>query len=134
MNKNEFTNRLDTNSKMPTPVVLLVGGTNAYSKATFYEMFTGGNTNNKINIRPTMNTIPTVVLVDTPCRLEDRDIAEYSWEGVFHIADMIVNFGDWSPSEVYGMRPNHSVTPMFLTWSGDHQETMKRIMDIVQRG
>ena len=119
---------------MSTPVIVLVGGTNAYSKASFYEMFTGGNTNNKINIRTTLNTIPTVVLIDTPCEFEDRDPAEYCWEGVFHIADMILNFGDWSPREIYGMRPNHTGTPMFLTWSGDHHETMKRIMVIVQRG
>ena len=120
--------------KMPTPVVLLVGGANAHSKATFYEMFTGGNTNNKINIRTTTNTIPTIVLIDTPCQFEDRDLDEYCWEGVFNIADMIVNFGDWSPRDVFGMRPAHSVAPVFLTWSGDHHETMKRIMDIVQRG
>jgi hypothetical protein len=119
---------------MPTPVILLVGGTNAYSKATFYEMFTGGTTNNKINIRTTVNTVPTIVLIDTPSQFEDRDLSEYCWEGVFHIADIIVNFGDWSPREVYGIRPNNAETPLFITWSGDHHETMKRIMDIVQRG
>jgi len=119
---------------MPTPVVILVGGSNAESKSHFYEIFTGAKSSGKVNIRVVSNSIPQIVLIDTPAELCNRDPYDYTWEGIFHIADIIVNFGDWSPSEVSGMRPEHPNAPVFLTWSGDHHETMKRIMDIVQRG
>jgi hypothetical protein len=134
VNKNEFRIKLDTNSIMPSCVVVLVGGANAELKSNFYELFTNRSANGKTNIQTTVNTIPPVVLIDTPALLQNRDSSDYSWEGIFSIADIIVNFGDWSPNEIYGVRPSFSNSPLFLTWSGDHHETMKRIIDIVQRG
>lgn len=119
---------------MPSCVVVLVGGANAELKSNFYELFTNRSANAKTNIQTTVNTIPPVVLIDTPALLQNRDSSDYSWEGIFSIADIIVNFGDWSPNEIYGVRPSFSNSPLFLTWSGDHHETMKRIIDIVQRG
>jgi hypothetical protein len=113
-------------------VVILVGGPNATGKTKFYNLFTGGNSGgNKINIRTTLNTIPTFVLVDTPNTLGDRNPYEYCWEGIFHMGHIVVNFGDWTPAEVYGMRSSSSRSPSFLTWSGDDVETMNRIMDKV---
>jgi hypothetical protein len=134
VNKNEFPIKLDINSIMQSSIVVLVGGANAELKSNFYEVFTNRSTNGKINIQTTVNTTPPLVLIDTPALLQNRDISEYSWEGVFSIADIIVNFGDWSPNEIYGVRPSFSNSPLFITWSGDHRETMKRIIDIVQRG
>jgi hypothetical protein len=119
---------------MHSPVVVLVGGANTELKSNFYEVFTNRPANGKINIQTTLNTIPTLVLIDTPALLQKRDMHEYSWEGVFRIADIIVNFGDWSPNEIYGVGPSFANSPLIITWSGDHHETMKRIIDIVQRG
>ena len=113
-------------------IVLLVGGPNVDAKSRFYNLFTGGKSlGDKINVRTTVNTVPTVVLIDTPGSLGNRSPYEYCWEGIFHMAHIVVNFGDWSPNEVYGMRPNNARNPIFLTWSGDDNETMNRIMDKV---
>jgi len=111
-------------------IVILVGGPNAASKSEFYNKFTGGKSlDDKINVRTTINTTPTIVLVDTPS--VNRNKYEYCWEGIFHMAHIVVNFGDWLPNEVYGIRPSPGRTPIFLTWSGDDDETMGRIMDKV---
>jgi hypothetical protein len=47
------------------------------------------------------------------------------------MAHIVVNFGDWLPNEIYGIRPSPARTPIFITWSGDDDETMRRIMDKV---
>ena len=118
---------------MPSPVVVLVGGANGGLKSNFYELFTNRKSHGKIDIQTTVNTIPTVVLIDTPSSFQNRNQCDYSWEGIFSISNIIVNFGDWSPNEIYGIAPPESNSPIFITWSGDHRETMKRIIDIVQR-
>ena len=118
---------------MQSSIVVLVGGANAELKSNFYEVFTNRSTNGKINIQTTVNITPPLVLIDTPALLQNRDKFDYSWEGVFSISNIIVNFGDWSPNEIYGIAPPESNSPIFITWSGDHRETMKRIIDIVQR-
>jgi len=120
--------------KMPSAtVVILVGGPNAAQKTAFYNLFTGGNSlGDKINIRTTVNTVPTIVLVDTPgLHPAARNPYEYSWYGIFHLAHIIVNFGDWSLDEVYGKPPPSSRMPIMMTWSGDNNETLNRIMDKV---
>jgi hypothetical protein len=114
------------------PVIILVGGTEC-QKTKFYSHFTAGIYNfptTKINIRTTINTLPTIVLVDTPGLKENRNPYEYCWEGVFHLATIILNFGNWSPKEIYGTTPTNM--PIMMTWSGDHQETMERIINTVQ--
>lgn len=121
--------------KMPSAtVVILVGGPNAAQKTAFYNLFTGGNSlGDKINVRTTINTVPTIVLVDTPgLHPAARNPCEYySWYGIFHLAHIIVNFGDWSLNEVYGKPPPSSRMPIMMTWSGDNNETLNRIMDKV---
>jgi len=117
---------------MSSPVVILVGGTEC-QKTKFYSHFTGGIyifPTTKTNIRSTINTLPTIVLVDTPGLHENRNPYEYCWEGVFRLATIILNFGNWSDKEVYGVRP--AKMPIMMTWSGDHDETMERIMSTVQ--
>jgi hypothetical protein len=119
--------------KMPSAtVVILVGGPNAAQKTAFYNMFTGGNSlGDRTNIRTTINTVPTIVLVDTPNNLAHRNPYEYCWEGIFHMGHIVVNFGDWTYNEVYGTRPPSSRMPIMMTWSGDNNETINRIMDKV---
>lgn len=96
------------------PVVVLVGPPNT-GKTRFY--------NNFLNIS---GTIPKLILVDTP-RYHDK--YEYSWQGVFKNADIILDFGGWMEDEVFGVKLN---SPKYMTWSGDDLETMKRIEDYLQ--
>lgn len=113
---------------MPTPVVVLVGGQNTHAKNVFYRLFTDDT---KHSIGTTLNTEPLIVLANTPSDFENRDPNEYSWDGIFKFADVIVNFGNWKPEDIAGVC---AFNPVHITWSGDHDETMKRIIDIVQRG
>lgn len=46
------------------------------------------------------------------------------WSGILGTADVIVNYGDWSPSKD---RSRCKKVPI-ITWSGDDKETMTRIM------
>ena len=117
---------------MSIPVVILVGRTQQ-QKTKFYTHFTSGIytfPTTRINIRTINNTSPTIVLVDTPGLRELRNPYEYCWEGIFHLATIILNFGDWSPDEVHGTPPKNM--PIMMTWSGDHNETMERIINRVQ--
>lgn len=116
---------------MPTPVIILVGGPNTNAKFEFYERFTACKITDKVHIHVVKNSIPQIVLINTPAYHENRDPLDYCWEGIFQIGDIIVNFGDWMPREIYGVKPPFSHLPFFLTWSGDHDETMTRIMDKV---
>ena len=116
---------------MPAPVVVLVGGPNT-GKTNFYRFYTQALTDYptvKSTPNVTINTFPTLVLVNTPGSPNLRNIFEYSWQGIFQNADVILDFGDWSPSEVHGQKLSN---PKYMTWSGDDQETMKRLQEYLQ--
>lgn len=115
-----------------TPVVVLVGG-HSTGKSRFCSEFTGcyyyyPSSRTVPNI--VFNSDPVFIVVDTPGIHNNRNIFEYSWQGIFRIADVIVDFGNWLESEIYGEKGNHN--PKYMTWSGDNQETMKRIQEYLQ--
>jgi hypothetical protein len=115
---------------MPAPVVILVGGPKT-GKTQFYVQYTNALTNPptvKSTPNVALHTNPTIVLVDTPGVVNYRNIFEYSWQGIFRLADLIVNFGGWSESEIHGISRKVPV----ITWSGDNAETMKRIEEYLQ--
>lgn len=117
---------------MKTPIVVLVGGPNT-GKTQFYEQYTCVLPN-KYTIKCTPNltrhTTPGMVLIDTPGVSEYRHKAVYSWDCIFKDADVILNFGNWSESEIYREKENQN--PKMMTWSGDNAETMKRLTDYLQ--
>ena len=113
-------------------IVVLVGGSNT-GKTTFYKKFTHGHgvyPTIKCTPLPTIYGVPSVVLIDTPGLSEYRNKFEYSWQGIFKYADVILNFGNWSESEIHGIPLSDSPTQM--TWSGDNDETMKRLGQYLQ--
>ena len=118
---------------MPSgPVVILVGGPNT-GKTRFYTEFTNSSfysPTTKSTPNFTVVGEPTIVLVDTPGSANNRNNFEYSWEGIFKLADIILSFGDWSAAEICGDKMGHN--PKFMTWSGDNEETMKRIREYLQ--
>ncbi len=118
---------------MPTgPVIILVGGPNT-GKTRFYTQFTTGVYSHptvKITPNIAMWMEPSVVLVDTPGVKENRNKYEYSWQGIFRLADVILDFGNWHEDEVFGNK--YDLSPKYMTWSGDNQETMKRIQEYLQ--
>jgi hypothetical protein len=117
---------------MTVPVVILVGGSQK-QKTKFYTHFTSGIytfPTTRFSIRSTDNTSYNIILIDTPGLREFQREYEYCWEGIFRLANIILNFGDWSPDYVYGTRPKDM--PIMMTWSGDHNETMERIINRVQ--
>jgi hypothetical protein len=113
-------------------IVILVGGANT-GKTQFYNEYT------QVQAKPptikstpniAMFTQPSMVLVDTPGYVNFRNKFEYSWQGIFRQADVILNFGNWSEKEIHGDKLD--VNPKMMTWSGDNQETMKRIEEYLQ--
>lgn len=115
-----------------SPVVILVGGPNT-GKTRFYTEFTNSvyyHPTTKSTPNVTMWRVPGFVLVDTPGIPHFRNKFEYSWQGMFRVADVIVMFGNWSESEIHGEKLK--ANPKYLTWSGDNEETMKRIEEYLQ--
>ena len=113
-------------------IVILVGGPNT-GKTSFYRKFTHGYGNHpttKCTPIPTIHGMPSMVLIDTPGIVEYRNKFEYSWQGVFRDVDVILNFGNWSEKEIHGIPLAES--PTHMTWSGDHDETMKRLGQYLQ--
>lgn len=114
-----------------SPVVVLVGGPST-GKTKFYTEFTNSvyhypTTKSTPNV--TMWSNPSFVLVDTPGDRYYRNPQEYSWQGIFRYADVILDFGDWSWDDVYGTK---TTSPKYMTWSGDNQETIKRVQEYLQ--
>lgn len=112
--------------------VVLVGGSGT-GKTKFFTYCTG---NVKETVFPTTETkgaltdlITRLVIIDTPGIPAYRN--GYSWNGIFSKTDLIVNFGGWTPSEIGGEPPQ--TFPTCLTWSGDHAETMDRILYVLNK-
>lgn len=113
------------------PVVMLVGGPSV-GKTRFFTQYT-----NSAYSYPTMKSTPNItlwstpsfVLVDTPGSVNNRNHLEYSWQGIFRYADVLLDFGNWSPNEIYGVKQHD---PKYMTWSGDNEETMKRLQAYLQ--
>lgn len=113
------------------PIVILVGGTST-NKTKFYTHFTRGYytyPTTRVKCGVTIKT-PSIVLVDTPGRIEFRNKLEYSWDCIFRDVDVIVNFGDWGINEVYGIIPKD--IPSIVNGSEDFETTMKQIADKLQ--
>lgn len=92
-------------------LVFLVGND---VKHQFFNTFTDGRSNctNKFRVRSTIGLQPSITLVIP----EDDDTR------LLHFADVFINFGNWSP-------PKHIViTAPIITWSGNHQETIARVV------
>ena len=114
-----------------SPVVILVGGPNS-GKTRFYTEHT-----NSVYHHPTTKSTPNIamwitpsfVIVDTPGNPNVRNKFEYSWQGIFKYADVILDFGNWSEDEVYGTKDR---SPKYMTWSGDNQETLTRLHEYLQ--
>lgn len=114
------------------PIVILVGGPNT-GKSRFYTQFTSSvyspsTTKATPNVATQAN--PAFVIVDTPGTLEKRTKKEYSWQGIFKMADVILTFGNWSESEIHGRKLSYN--PKIIEWSGDNDETLKRIEEYLQ--
>ncbi len=117
---------------LTSPVVVLVGGPST-GKTRFYTEFT-----NSVSYHPTTKSTPNVamwvtpsfVIVDTPGIANNRNTYEYSWQGIFRLADVILDFGNWSEDEIFGEKG--SLHPKYMTWSGDNRETLKRIQEYLQ--
>jgi hypothetical protein len=118
--------------KYGIPLVVLVGGVSR-GKTRFFEELT-----NLQGPRPTMAITPPILVdcqgsffvVDTPGFKPNRRKYEYSWQGIFRDADVILDFGEWSDDEIYGERFNNYVK--YMTWSGNNQETVERIQEYLQ--
>jgi hypothetical protein len=116
---------------LQSPVVILVGGTNT-GKTRFYTEYTNSvyhQYTNKSTPNVTMWITPGFVLVDTPGNQNLRNRFEYSWQGIFQYADVLLDFGNWSEDQVFGIKQTN---PKYMTWSGDNQETMKRLREYLQ--
>lgn len=113
-------------------IVVLVGGSST-GKTRFYTQYTSAAYHwptEKITPNVAFYLDPTFVIIDTPGIRNKRTTYEYSWQGIFGIADIIVDFGNWHEDEVSGEKLAYS--PKYMTWSGDNPETMKRIQDYLQ--
>ena len=116
---------------LTSPVVILVGGPST-GKTQFYTEFT-----NSVYHHPTTKTTPNIamwitpsfVIVDTPGNQNLRSPQEYSWQGIFKYADVILNFGNWLEDEIHGTK---TVNPKYMTWSGNNTETLKRVQEYLQ--
>ena len=116
---------------LEAPVIILVGGPNT-GKTRFYTQYTNSSYHpypDRMTPNITMWNTPSFVLVDTPGTQNFRNRYEYSWQGLFQYADILLDFGSWSEDEVYGVK---KTSPKYMTWSGDNQETMKRIQEYLQ--
>lgn len=115
---------------LTAPVVILVGGSNT-GKTRFYTEYTN-SVYHPYTSKTTPNVImwstPSFVLVDTPGNQVFRNRFEYSWQGIFRYADVILDFGNWSEDEIHGIK-QPSQTPKYMTWSGDNKETLKRLQE-----
>jgi hypothetical protein len=114
------------------PVVILVGGPNT-GKSLFYtkhttSVYQPSTTNASPNVVVSAN--PVFVIVDTPGSPEKRNKDDYSWQGIFKLADVILTFGNWSEREIHGKK--RSLNPKYIEWSGDSDETLKRIEEYLQ--
>lgn len=67
-----------------------------------------------------------MMLVDTPTDRNRRTLPDYSVDGIFKIATMILNFGDWKITEVEGSYA-FPIVPI-MTASSDPEETLRRIL------
>ena len=110
------------------PIVICVGGKDT-GKTTFIKEFT-----HQEHSHPTRESLcflssRGIALTDTPGTPEYR--TNYSWTGLFGHVDCIVNFGQWSPSEIKGTAPLYE--PIYVTWSGDNEETMNRILQVLHK-
>jgi len=110
------------------PIVVLVGGT-ATGKSTFYSKY-GSTAYHFPSVKCGVRVCPYVegmpILVDTPGLLQYRDHDEYSWQGYFYFADLIVNFGNWSEKEVYGTK--HKDIPI-VDYSGNPEDMIAKIIE-----
>lgn len=111
------------------PIVILVGGSGT-GKTQFFREFT-----HSYYSFPTTRTqgAPShtgMLLVDTPGIPEHRNSDEQSWDepGIFAIADLIVNFGNWEESEIAGTSRGIRI----LHHEGNAQVTMNRILHTLQ--
>jgi hypothetical protein len=114
------------------PVVVLVGGPST-GKTRFFINYTNSAyfyPSRSCTPNVTLWNSPSFVLVDTPGKQENRDHFEYSWQGIFQYADVLLDFGNWSEDEVFGNKIGYN--PKYMTWSGDNQETMKRLQEYLQ--
>ena len=118
---------------LTSPVVILVGGPNT-GKTRFYTEHTNSVYHpytSKMTPNVTMWITPSFVLVDTPGNKAFRNHFAYSWQGIFDKADVILDFGNWSEDEINGIKlDGHN--PKYMTWSGDNQETLKRLHEYLQ--
>jgi ribosome-interacting GTPase 1 len=108
-------------SSNSSPVVILVGGPNS-GKSRFYTQFTSSvyrPTTTKATPNVAMNSNPAFVIVDTPGTVNKRNPKEYSWQGIFKLADVILDFGNWSESEILGKKLGYN--PKYIRWSGDKE-------------
>lgn len=116
---------------LEAPVIILVGGPNT-GKTRFYSQYTSSRYHpytDKMTPNIVVCNSPSFVLVDTPGTQNLRNRFEYSWQGIFKFADVILDFGNWHEDEIFGIK---QTTPKYMTWSGDNQETMKRIQEYLQ--
>lgn len=112
------------------PVVILAGGQDT-GKTRFYSEFTHSEYSRPTKSMQTNFYIgdgSIFILIDTPGNPNFRSSLDYSWDNVFGYVDIIVNFGKWSEKEVHGKK---TTTPKMITWSGDNQETMIRLQNIL---
>lgn len=114
------------------PVVILVGGAST-GKTRFFKDYTNMYAEwptRRISPHVLVESNPSFFVVDTPGLWTDRNKFHYSWQGIFRSADIILDFGNWLESEIYGEKPERF--GKYMTWSGDNQETMKRIQQYLQ--
>lgn len=113
-------------------VIVLVGDPNV-GKTKFFSKYT-----NSLYRWPTVQSIPNAVIYneismifyDTPGNRQNRNKYEYSWQGIFRNADVILDFGGWWEDQVFGEKGTKN--PKYMTWSGDDEETMKRLHEYLQ--
>lgn len=116
---------------LEAPIIILVGGQNT-GKTRFYSQYTSSPYHpytSKMTPNVVMWHTPSFVLVDTPGTKSFRNTFEYSWQGIFKDADVILDFGNWHEDEIFGIK---QTSPKYMTWSGDNEETMKRIQEYLQ--
>jgi hypothetical protein len=114
---------------------MIVGGPKYTEEiCNFYYQFTMFDVRDEIKdvrCKTTVNTNPTLVLAITPPQVYNRSRWMYSWEFIFNQADIILTFGDWNISEIYGTKPD--TLPYITRWSGDNYDTMDRILSHVNK-
>lgn len=114
------------------PLVVLVGGP-ATGKTRFFKELTNVYAEwptRRISPMILVESKPNFFIIDTPGFWVDRNKFTYSWQGIFQHADVILDFGNWLDTEIYGDKP--STSAKYMTWSGDNQETFKRIQQYLQ--